>query len=413
MLVEFSVQNYLSFHSRVTLSLRAAALGEEALDRTFLAAPGLRLLRSAVIYGANASGKSNLIKALRFARRFAINSSKEWQATERIPVRRFALSTASAREPSEFEVVFLHEQVRYRYGFSLDEEQVHREWLLRAAPDQAEEEELFQRDSTGIRVRNGFPEGAGLERRTRRNALFLSLVAQLNGEVAGQVLLWFGKLRLRSGLADQPLNLTARMLKDAKASVLEMARQADLGILDLQVEHEKSLSYVLTAAEDSPKLKVRVLPRLRTAHQIFDEARRPVDDVLFDLEDESGGTQKFLSLSGPILDVLASHKILVIDEFDARLHPLLSRAIVQMFHDGDSRSQAQLIFATHDSNLLDRRLFRKDQVWFTEKDRYGATALYSLAEFRLGDDANYERDYIRGKFGAIPLIGDLWKAGEE
>lgn len=137
----------------------------------------------------------NLIKAMSFVKRFAISSSKEGQATEKIQVRRFALSTAVAQAPSEFEVVFLHEQVRYRYGFSVDEEQVHREWLYRAAPDQSAEEELFQRDLGGIQVRDGFAEGRGLERRTRKNALFLSLVAQLNGELAGKILQWFDSFK--------------------------------------------------------------------------------------------------------------------------------------------------------------------------------------------------------------------------
>jgi hypothetical protein len=187
------------------------------------------------------------------------------------------------------------------------------------------------------------------------------------------------------------------MVREAKAPILEMVQRADLGILDLHLDR---------APEDQAD-------RLRTVHQRYDEAHQPVEQVLFDLVQESEGTQKFLALSGPILDVLATNKVQVIDEFDARLHPLLTRAIVQMFHAGGNRSQAQLIITTHDSNLLDRRIFRKDQIWFTEKDPYGATALYSLAEFRVKEDANYERDYIHGRYGAVPLIGDLWQMGEE
>lgn len=416
MLVEFSVQNYLSFHSRVTLSMRAAALGEVGLDRTFLVAPGLRLLRSAVVYGANASGKSNLFKAMLFVRRFVINSSKEGQATESIPVTRFALSTVTAQQPSEFEIVFFHDQVRYRYGFSLDEERIHREWLFCVAPQQVAEEELFQRASEMISVREGFPEGAGLERRTRKNALFLSLVAQLNGEVAGKILQWFDGFRPISGLEDRAyLSFTMKMLEEDKAPILELVQRADLGILDLHLDQMEVPGDLLSglSEEEKRKLGSRKVRRIQTEHQRYDEAHQPAGRVLFEMKDESEGTRKFLALSGPILDVLATNKILVIDEFETRLHPLLARALVKMFHLSDEHSSAQLLCATHDSNLLDRRMFRKDQVWFTEKDRYGATSLYSLAEFRLGEDANYEREYIRGKFGAVPLLGQLWKSGEE
>jgi hypothetical protein len=151
------------------------------------------------------------------------------------------------------------------------------------------------------------------------------------------------------------------------------------------------------------------LTSIQTIHRKFDGEGNSVSTELFDLDDqESEGTQKVFALAGPLVDTLKNGKVLIIDEFDARIHPLISRAIVELFNSNESNSNnAQLIFMTHDTNLLSNRLFRRDQIWFTEKNRYGATDLYSLAEYKIRNDASFESDYIKGRYGAIPYIGNL------
>jgi uncharacterized protein len=144
-------------------------------------------------------------------------------------------------------------------------------------------------------------------------------------------------------------------------------------------------------------------------HQKFDSDGNYISFERFNLEaQESEGTQKIFALSGTLVDTLNNGKVLIFDELDARLHPLISLAIVQLFNSNKTNpNNAQLIFMTHDTNLLSNKLFRRDQVWFTEKNRYGATDLYSLAEYKVRNDASFESDYIKGRYGAIPYVGNL------
>ena len=204
MLVEFSVGNYRSFHAPVSLSMLAATkLKHPNLDANniFTAPDGLPMLKTAAIYGANASGKSNLIRALSFMRTFVLRSSKESQAGEAIRVEPFRLSTATLHVPSYFQIVFELDGARYRYGFELDAEQVHTEWLYRSVK---RESRLFVREGDEYDIASGFKEGRGLEQRTRPNALFLSVVAQWNGPLAIALLSWFRNgLELILGLNDE------------------------------------------------------------------------------------------------------------------------------------------------------------------------------------------------------------------
>lgn len=148
---------------------------------------------------------------------------------------------------------------------------------------------------------------------------------------------------------------------------------------------------------------------IKTVHQKFDSQGNHISLELFDLyEQESEGTQKIVSIAGILVDTFKNGDVLIFDEFDARLHPLITKAIVEIFNSQETNyNNAQLIFMTHDTNLLSNKLFRRDQIWFTEKNKYGATDLYSLVEYRIRNDASFENDYIQGKYGAIPFIGNL------
>lgn len=420
MLIEFSVGNYRSFKDRVTFSMVAASLvsKDKKLDENnvFTVDDELALLKSAAIYGANASGKSNLAKALGFMRWFMINSSKETQSTEKIGVERFKLSTETSAKPTFFEIVFLINQKKYRYGFEATRDEVMSEWLFYVP--KLRETKLFERKFDSFSVSKTY-KADGIPQKTRRNALFLSVSAQFNVEIAESILSWLtSRVKVVSGLDDRGYRgyTTSCLMDDEnKDEILQLLKRLDLGFSDVRVE-ESEITADLLPGELPDEIKSFILKNgegkltsIQTMHRKFDEKGNSVSTELFDLDDqESEGTQKVFALAGPLVDTLKDGKVLIIDEFDARIHPLISRAIVELFNSNETNpNNAQLIFMTHDTNLLSNKLFRRDQIWFAEKNRYGATDLYSLAEYKVRNDASFESDYIKGKYGAIPYIGNL------
>jgi len=383
---------------------------------------GKRLLRSAVVYGANASGKSNLISAMKFMQNFTVTSSRETQVEEEIGAEPFRLSTDCDNKPCRFEVVFIKDAVRFRYGFEVDKKAVHSEWLFTSTT--ARESELFVREGAEISFNaEKFKEGKGLVEKTRPNALFLSVVAQFNGEISGRVLKWFRDVRFISAIRNPALWFTVERMSDPKfaAQVLEMSKVADLAIEGLIPKITSSGEEEIPTLVAMGSKSVRQIRRpsdfqMKTQHKKFDASNEPTELVEFDLEkNESDGTKKYLSMTGPILDTLANGRVLMVDELDARLHPLLSRAIVQMFNTAKNKTNAQLIFATHDTNLLSRNFFRRDQVWFTEKDKLGATNLYSLSEFKVlilcEDEKTAPNYFLKFPVHAEDLIIEVFGTG--
>jgi AAA15 family ATPase/GTPase len=415
MLIQFTFENYLSFKKQVTFSLLASSMKEHEEENVFTHS-NLRMLRSAVVYGANASGKTNLFLALNFMKRFVLNSSKESQSGEEIDVVPFRLSTQTERAPSFFEVIFVAEGTRYRYGFEVDREVVQREWLY-FVPN-IREAKLFDREGERISIGTYFKEGKGLSDKTRSNALFLSVVAQFNGEISNRILKWFRSLKVISGLQNGYLPFLFEALErdKLKSDILKFAQVADLGIEDLQVvTHQITHDMIKDLPDEIQKMFLsdgNEAVQLRSLRRKFDEENHFHSLVAFDFEEtESEGTKKLLSLAAPLLAALKSGSVLLIDELDAKLHPLITRFLIRLFHSSDTNpNNAQLIFSTHDTSLLDKKFFRRDQVWFTEKDRYGCTDLYSLVEYKVQQtkvrhDASFAKDYIQGKYGAIPFIG--------
>ncbi len=420
MLIEFSVGNYRSFKEQVTFSMVAANLvsKDKSLDTTniFAIDQKLKLLKSAAIYGANASGKSNLAKALSFMKWFMVNSSKETQSTDEISVEPFRLSTETEGKPSYFELVFLMDGRKYRYGFEVTQERVISEWLF-YVPN-LRENKLFDRKLNNIKLSKNY-DADGVQQRTRSNALFLSVSAQFNVDLAEKILEWItDKLNIISGLHDEAyLNYTVRCFINNKnrADIIQLIKKLDLGISEVQVEQE---DFTIDSLPDEMPDELKKLitkvgggkaTSIGISHRKFDADGNYKSIEEFDLEShESEGTKKVFALAGSLITALKEGEILIIDEFDARLHPLISLAIVKLFNSEEANpNNAQLIFMTHDTNLLNNKIFRRDQVWFTEKNRYGATDLYSLAEYKIRNDASFESDYIKGRYGAIPYIGNL------
>lgn len=414
MLIEFRVKNFRSLRDEQVLSLVASK--DKTLHDTHTLATGLKaaphLLGSAVVYGANASGKSNLVKALHYMRAVVLESATVIQPGQTYAVQPFRLDDASAGQPTEFEVTFLLDGVRYQYGFAMTPRRIVSEHLLvyKAFKPQRWFERRFDDDSG----RDVYAFGPGLkgarhlwEGATRPNALFLSMAVQLNSEVLRPVFDWFvNHLVIINELTPLAPQFSIQMLQQAEGrkQICEFLRAADISIADIEVVTRKvpgqSVHFDLVAGKTEVRAEEIEEHQLRFSH-VTSQGR-----AVFDVMDESNGTRNLLCLAGPVLDILKKGLTLVIDELDTSLHTLLVRELVRLFHQPEiNTGGAQLIFTTHDTSLLDAPgLFRRDQVWFVEKDAEQASTLVALAEFSPRKNEALERGYLTGRYGGVPFL---------
>ncbi len=411
MLIEFSVGNYRSFKDVVTLNMVAAdeAADNDELDKNnvFKVNQNFSLLKSAAIYGANASGKSNLILALYFMQSFVINSSK-LQITDKIDLEKFRLSSETEDKPSFFKIVFYLDNKTYEYSFEVTQERVISEGL--SCTPKTRKTNIFSREKDKIKYSKSLMKGKDVKDLTKKNTLFLSIAAQFNDPLAGKILLWFSRLKIISGsqlenLRQLSIDYLSRE-QNLKNEIVSLIKKLDLSIKDMSIEvGRKPLDNFHKDIPDT------VYNSIETYHEKYDLEGKVIGLESFQLnKHESRGTQKLFALLAPILSVLKASEVLIIDELDSLLHPLMAIAIIGLFNSQQTNPKnAQLIFATHDVNLLSNQLFRRDQIWFTEKNRQEATDLYSLVEFDIDNNASFEQDYIQGRYGAIPFIGDLSK----
>ncbi|MCD4782079.1 MAG: ATP-binding protein [Candidatus Omnitrophica bacterium] len=424
MLVQFSVKNFRSFKEEATLSMVAASIKEnEAQENLFKVTDKLSLLKSAVIYGANASGKSNLFYAMQFMSRFILHSAE--RLSKDIPMSRFKLSSETEFIPASFEIIFIYEGIQYRYGFAVDEERVHAEWLFYVPKKQ--EVKVFTRTEQRFDLTRHFKGQGDLVKgeRVRPNALLLSVSAQFNGKMANKIVEWFSSFNCISGLEryEYPKHIPD-LMKDEKGknAIVKFLRDADMGIKDLGMDSNPPSAADVIYRDDSKDLwvsdsrtKEKLLIKFKTYHQKYNNKGEVTEDVSFYMnDDESEGTQKFFNLSVAFIDTLENGKVLIIDELAARLHPRLVKAICELFNSREKNPRnAQLIFASHNTNILRKDIFRRDQIWFVEKDRFGASELYSLVEYKqkggkkVRNDASYEKDYLLGRYGGVPCVRDF------
>lgn len=421
MLLEFSIGNFLSFKDKKTLSLEATAI-TDFLESNVISLNNFKLLKSAVIYGANSSGKTNLLRALSTMRRIIFTSAKQ-SSTETLPVLPFLLSSETYNKPSFFEVLFIIQDKRYRYGFEVTQKAVVTEWLYEIL--RTRERLLFIREKDKIQVEEVFSEGINLEEKTRDNALFLAICDMFNGKISGQIMKWFKNVRTISGHEHEDYRgITFSLLETEKnkEQLMNFLRRFDLGFDEVIVSKSDFNPAFLPKGmpEDLMKkmiaeLQGKTIVNAETFHKKLNKEGKIVGVVKFDLQNqESAGTNKIFDLAGHVFNTLRYGGILVIDELDAKLHPLLTTAIVKLFNSTEyNPCKAQLIFATHDTNLLTMGDFRRDQIYFVEKDNFSASDIYSLAEYKEKDglkvrkDRSFEKDYIQGRYGAIPFIGNF------
>mgnify|MGYP002622914745 FL=1 len=420
MLTNFTVKNYRSFKQERTFSMEASSIKEH--KDSVISKGKYSLLPLAVFYGANSGGKSNLIQAISTMRSM-VRRSVRLNEGDALPYDPFALDENSDSQPTLFEIQFIKGEVLYRYGFEYNKTEIISEWLYEKRMGE-KEYELFMRSRDIIEVSaKRFPEGQGKEDLTNSNRLFLSLVAQLKGEKANSVLGWFGECNVLSGIDSEDYEaFTLSMFLDhlnGADQAQEFFQTLQLGFTRFSV---KKVDIPQEALDSAPKsiraqfekdMATGSFVESITTHNVYNENGLIIGERNFHKNQmESEGTKKVIEISGPIFDTLNRGKTLIVDELDAKLHPLLTRNIVLLFMDPEkNRHGAQLIFATHDTNLLDLDIIRRDQIWFAEKDKVESTDIYSLVEFKDEDgkkvrnDRDIKRDYIRGRYGAIPFIG--------
>lgn len=413
MLIEFRVENFRSLRDEQTFSMIASETKRHRTTHVRRGvADGFDLLQTALVYGPNASGKTNLVLALNVLGHLVTPPRERDRPGD--PIRQidpFRLTASTRGAPTTFEVGFVEDGVRYRYGVVLTSERVEEEWLY-AYP--VRERLLFSR------VRDAVELGPTLRTAEVRSvlrlvskrpeALFLSLLGEFDIAESRPAVAWFSdRLRFIGG-TDFPDVFTKRMLSTnpgARRFVLELLRKADTGIRDVEVREEtvEIPDAVRRAFQEAmPHGAVPSEQQQITAQFIHTGGEG--EEAMLDEADESMGTMHLLALAGPLYDVLRSGFVLVVDELDTSLHPALVRALVGLFHSPDlNPNGAQLIATTHDTTLLDTRILRPDNVWLTEKDRDGATRLYPLSDYAVRSDALIGKLYHQGRVGGLPVLG--------
>lgn len=447
MLAQFRLKNFMSIRDEQIFSLVAVSglkEQEKLLTENMVAASeNLDLLRSAVVYGANASGKSNLLRAIEFFINTITLSPPTGSAVSSYSP--FVLDQKSPGEPTLLEAVFVIDQVVYRYGFEVQQQAVVAEWLFIR---RRQETYVFERSGHELRINRPYRKLLELQnnKMVSQTALLLNLGALFNDEICQTVQKWASVVRCIQGAEDyQFQDYTIQYLEQSgnKQRILNLLRDADLGIEDIELIRSESKASSGSAAAANPvnyygggdwvpsnptgmieflqgsfKMKTRVTPTtnvgIKSTRVFWDNDTSQFKSISMPFTKfESQGTQKFFNLIGLIIWHLDNGGILIADELDTKLHPLLTQRIVQLFNSPTTNPKnAQFIFATHDTNLLSAGLFRRDQIWFTEKDNTGATQLYALTDYKpsgktVRNDEQLEKNYIAGKYGGIPYLGNF------
>jgi len=371
------------------------------------------LLRSMVIFGPNAGGKSNLIKALQFMRDVVAESASVMQPGQTFHTQSFRFEGTSVAQPTEFDVSFVLDGIRYQFGFALTAQRITREYLLvyKAFKPQLWFERYFDEESgkdlydfgTGLKGPKSVWEGA-----TRPNALFLSMAVQLNSEQLQPIFAWFvNQLAIFNEITPLGQHFSIEMLRkpEGKRAICDFLTSADISISDIEVVTRKVSGQAVHFDVAAEKTEVR--NEEQEVHELLFHHVTDHGEAVFSLGDESMGTRNLLFLTGPVLEILDKGMVLVVDELGSSLHPLLVRRLVELFQNSRfNKKGAQLIFTSHDTSLLDQDLFRRDQIWFVEKDRDQASKLYPLSDFSPRKNEALERGYLMGRYGALPFLGD-------
>ncbi len=436
MIIEFSVANFRSFKTLQTLSFVAANITSKdkkidennVIEIPSVASKKMKLLKSKAIYGANASGKSNIVKALSAFWRIIRHSVKNEKVISN-EVQKFELSTETVNEPTFFQLIFIHENVTYRYGFEVKENKIFAEWLF--GNPKGVEVPFFTRENREVKVNErSFKEAKKYESLLdnenneifRDNSLFLASVSAMGEKTAKSLVTEILSISMVSSANDPVLKelMRAEMLKgkekEADFKVMELLRtvdnieQVEMTEIDKEDLPEEVLEELIDFIHSE---EWHIAPNFHSIRNVYDAQNEMQSSIKGNFEEwESEGTKKFFYLSPLLIVALEKGEMLIIDEFDARLHPLLTHKIVSLFNSSITNPKgAQLLFVTHDTSFLQADIMRRDQICFVEKDKFGSSTLKTLVEFKgVRNDASFEKDYLQGKYGAVKFLNDLENA---
>ena len=413
MILEFSVANFLSFKDKVTFSMLANATN--GLDDNYIISNDRRILKTNAIYGANASGKTNLFKILTIVISM-LRSSNIANINAKLPIVPFKFDKHTINKPSEFEIKFIVDDVRYVYGFIADTNKIHEEYLY-YYPN-GRETKIFDRTNTND---YSFPQKDekllnDIAAKNAPNKFFIATATNWNYEKTKSPYKFLSAdintFNNLGGLRDLALSEYLKNNKELKDFALEFLKKADFNIEDYKVLETDVPDDVLAAIPDFIKSGMNMKEKPKVFSAFF---KHKGSDVELSYEEESMGTQIIFCFIPFIKDALNNKRVVVVDELDKSLHPYLVEMIVQMFNDPDiNKNGAQLIFNTHDTNLLKLNILRRDQIWFAEKDdKNGISDLYPLSDFSVRKTENVERGYMLGRYGAVPFIKNDFNLWEE
>lgn len=391
MLLQFSVTNHRSIKNTAVISMKAAA--DKCMKECLITPDGKKkIVPVMAIYGANAAGKSNVIHALLLMREMVCGNYAKPLKGEELPYEPFAFVDEQI-EPTALEVIYYYEGIKYAYGFSFNNERIISEYLYHWP--NGREALIFNREKDQYEFRESVQEQLTLAGRTSENRLYLTSSNEWNCVQTENAYLWFQKNLcglVATGISNEITIDAIRKGGEKKQRIVKEMMLADLGISDIELSGTKEK------------------PIISTVHQIVNADGKRKQYTLL-LGQESVGTQRFFSRIGLWMDAMNSGAVLVVDEIEASMHPMLTRHLIEMLQDQNSnKNHAQLIFTTHDTGLLDLKLLRRDQIWFAEKDeRNMQTDIYALTEFSPRKEENISRGYLQGRYGAIPFIrGGIW-----
>ncbi len=417
MILNFKIKNFRSIKDEIILDLQATSDKTWKKHSVFEIDKKIALLKSVVIYGPNASGKSNIFKALVIFRMLILESQLRSNNSQDLPNEYFKLSSETENKPSSFELEFLLDKDIFKYGFAIDKKRITGEWLKQVKGNKI----LFERKGQNIKSnKNYFREATTiLKKQTPEKVLFLSVLASNNGHFSQKIIKLVQNINYisdsqRAGVLNFSFGKFINNTQIAQ-KMKEFVIKADFGIVDILASEKKILGKdiqnipdkfkELLFKEDS-KIAERSLKFLHKKYDIHNQevGREPLDFFT----EESEGTQQLFALSAPLIDTLENGKVLFIDELDASLHPLLSQYLISIFNSQErNKNNAQLIFITHDISLLKEEFFRRDQIYFTDKNKYGATELFSLADISERKGLDFSKRYLAGRYGALPYISDF------
>lgn len=411
MLIDFKVENYLSIKDEVCLSLECAS-STSNLKKNCFTENKYKLLNSLVIYGGNATGKSNLIKAVWFMKNM-IAGSQNHKFGDILNVTPYKLDPKKSKEPSKFEINFIIGSKKFTYGFSCTKEKIIEEYLT-STPGLGRPKELFRRRKTNnFNFTSGIPRQKRITEETNNNQLYLSKIALHNYEPLKEVYSFLTD-NLVVGTSTQWGVQTKERLnedKNFKKWVLNILKKGDFGGIsgiEMRMEkkevHEFELKFGKKSILNSWGREKREILDLKFVHKDKNNKK-----ILFDETEESMGTIKTLNMLGPIYDILEKGIIVFIDEFETNLHPEITRFLVKLFHSEHNKKQGQIIFTTHDTSLLrGNNLFRRDQIYFTEKKPNQSTSLHSLMDYDIRENIDFQSAYLNGKVGGMPFVDESY-----